>query len=187
MVHLIEQLQRHADWRLLNYMLRNPGKISVNEAAKKARVSKGTASQTLSFLKQAGVLKLEKTGNLKRYSLVDTFLTRELKRLSFLMELDRIDLVSAFLDEDPQIVSLILYGSFAEGSYDDKSDIDLLVVSETNHDFSGLLDKLESRFKREVSLLRYKLSDLPKLQKDDSVFYENLRSNHIILYGAKLP
>ena len=179
--------EKYAEWRVLKYLLESSRRSYVNEVAKKADVSKGTASKALKYFEEVGVLKVEKLGNVKMYSSIDSPLTRSLKKLIAISLIDEIGLVDQFLEKDSTLSSLALYGSFAEGTYDRKSDIDLLIVSENKNDFSELLDSLEKQSGREVTLLTYKISDLIKSRKSDPVFYENLKNNHEILYGAKLP
>lgn len=178
---------KYAEWRVLRFVLETTSPVYVGEASRKAKVSKGTASKSLNFLEKAGLAKSEKVGNLRMFQLEDSALVRQLKVLVALAKIGELKLAERFTDEDPSIASLVLYGSFADGTYDKKSDLDLLVISESGKDFSGLLDSLEKDLDREVSLLRYKSSDLAEARRKDKAFYWNLSKNHIILYGSKLP
>lgn len=187
MAHFSKLLTKYAEWRVLRLLLEGGPPMHVNEVARRAGVSRGTASKSLDFLGRAGLATFEQIGNVKRFSLTDSVLVRELKVLANLARLDEIGLVKRFLDEDPSIASIVLYGSFADGSFDKRSDVDLLVVSNAQKDFSGTIKKLEEGLGREVTLLRYRTSGLIRARKDDAVFYENLRLNHRILYGSGLP
>jgi len=187
MVQFSALFDKYADWKLLRFLLETSTSVHVKEAARKAGVSQGTASRTLDFLRKAGVAEADSIGNLKRYRLADSPLMRELKILAGLTRLDDLRAVERFLEEDGSIATIALYGSFASGEFDSRSDMDLLIVSNGRCDFSRLLASLEKGFGREVTLLQYTVSELSKARDKDPVFYANLRANHIILYGAKLP
>ena len=52
-----------------------------------------------------------------------------------MLEVQNLNLVNLFKERDETIISLALYGSFASGENDEKSDFDLLVISNQKKDF----------------------------------------------------
>jgi predicted nucleotidyltransferase len=83
----------------------------------------------------------------------------------------------AFVNADPNIISLALHGSYADGSFDEKSDVDILAITTSKRDvilpaIHGLEDKLD----KEVNVTVFKLFEWRKMaDKDDG---------HILLYGS---
>ena len=91
------------------------------------------------------------------------------------------------LEIDPNIISLALFGSYAEGSFDEKSDIDFLVVTQTKKgSFVPAIDQLEDRLQKEVNISIFKLSEWRAMAKKGDAFYNRIVENHILLYGSGL-
>ena len=55
-------------------------------------------------------------------------LVRELKKAHFLLTLDELRFVKRFLESNGGTVSLAVFGSYAEGTQDEGSDVDFLVI-----------------------------------------------------------
>lgn len=187
MVQFIELLHNHSPFKILETLSFSPGPLHVKEISRRSKVSQGSASETLATLDSCGLLNVEKEGNMKKCSLKDGFLSRQLKVLFFLSKLDSLSLIERFLDKDPGISAIFLYGSFADGSYDKKSDVDFLLISDSSIDFSDLLSELEIGLGREISLLSWKSSELMTAPKKNAVFYNELARKHVVLYGTELP
>jgi len=87
--------------------------------------------------------------------------------------------------------AVILYGSYARGDYDDESDIDIMVLAETNendtapreiadeisNDMSLKYDMLVSIIIRPEDLFYERVSFVP--------FYRNVANEGIFVYGTK--
>ena len=92
-----------------------------------------------------------------------------------------------FLEIDPNIISLALFGSYAEGSFDEKSDIDFLIVTGASKEmFIKAAKRLEEELEKEVSLSVLKLSEWRAMAKKGDAFYKRVVENHILLYGSGL-
>jgi len=189
MVHLSAVLGKYTDFSILRFLLQHSStSFYVKELSKKLSVSPASVSKLMNSLDGCSIVVKEEVGNVHSYSLNnESPLVRQMKVFDTLLRFDEIQLIGKFLDLDEGISSIILYGSYADGSNDNKSDIDLLVVSETKADFSALLEKLSGAMNAEITLLQYKVSELNKLKREDSVFYSRLKETHILLYGAGLP
>ncbi len=92
-----------------------------------------------------------------------------------------------FLETDPNIISLAFFGSYAEGSFDEKSDIDFLIVTSTRKEmFIKAAKRLEEELEKEVSLSVLKLSEWRVMAKKGDAFYKRVVENHILLHGSGL-
>jgi predicted nucleotidyltransferase len=92
-----------------------------------------------------------------------------------------------FLEIDSNIISLALFGSFEEGSFDEKSDIDFMIVtSERKEMFIKAAKILEEELEKEVSLSVLKLSEWRTMAQMDDAFYKRIVNNHILLHGSGL-
>ena len=92
-----------------------------------------------------------------------------------------------FLEIDPNIISIALFGSYAQGSFDEKSDIDFLIVTSARKEmFIKAAQKLEEEMQKEVSLSVLKLSEWRAMAKKEDAFYKRIVENHILLYGSGL-
>ena len=79
-------------------------------------------------------------------------------------------------------ISILLYGSFAKGTNDEKSDIDLLVIShqKAKIDFSFI-----NKLGKEANVSLFSLQEWKKKAIEDKVFYENAIYDSIALFGEK--
>jgi len=92
-----------------------------------------------------------------------------------------------FLEIDPNIITLAIFGSFAEGSFDEKSDIDFLIVTSARKEFFVQAAKrLEEEMDKEVSLSVLKLSEWRAMAKKGDAFYKRVVENHVLLHGSGL-
>ena len=95
------------------------------------------------------------------------------------------------LAEARRLVSVILYGSYARGDYDDESDIDVMALVEMEREDLSLYRRRVSDFSVELDikydvLLSIKLQDAATYRRYLSVlpFYQNVNREGVIVYGA---
>jgi predicted nucleotidyltransferase len=110
-----------------------------------------------------------------------------MKTLNTIINFKKNKLTEEFLKNDDTIISIILYGSYANGEYDSKSDIDLIILVNKKKQFTNTIQKLESRLKKIISPQILTISDWQKIKEKDKIFYESVIRNHIVLYGSGLP
>lgn len=84
------------------------------------------------------------------------------------------------LDNKESIKSIAIFGSYAIGSMDSNSDIDLLIDADSNFGFKGmamLRDILEKTLHKKI--------DITLDQHEDSYFYRVVNREKIIIYQKK--
>ncbi|MBU2476649.1 nucleotidyltransferase domain-containing protein [Candidatus Micrarchaeota archaeon] len=169
-------------WKVLEFFLQHNQKIHVKGLAKKLKVSSGTAQKYLLEYEKQGVLEKERTANVLSYSLKETPLTLELKKCFFISKI--MPFVEEFQKENPFVTSLVLYGSHAKGTFDEKSDIDLIAISQNKKIKLNALKKMEEKTSKEAGIQVFTLTEWRKQSKDS--FGLAVTKNNILLFGELL-
>ena len=189
MVQYIELFDKYVRWRILGHFLSHPNtSYYIKEVARMLGVSSGSVSTAVRFLSEGGLLIREEQDRVHPYRLnLDHPLATPLRKAYGLLVVLSSRPVERLLDADSNVVSIALYGSYADGSYDEWSDIDLLIVTSTKRDeLLEAVAELESELGRTVNASIFKLSEWRELQGNGDVFYKNVVQNHVLLYGSGL-
>jgi predicted nucleotidyltransferase/biotin operon repressor len=186
---MIESFDKYMDLKVLGYFLLNPKKsIHIKELARTLEISPMSVSHAVKLYEEKGYLIKEEKGLAHYYHLnVGNPVIRPLKTAYGLDLILSAKPEEVFLNVDPNIISLALYGSYANGAFDEASDVDFLVVTASKKE--KLLDaimELEDKLGREVNVSAFKLSDWLALAKKSDAFYKNVTANHVLLYGADI-
>ncbi|MBU0662614.1 MAG: nucleotidyltransferase domain-containing protein [Candidatus Diapherotrites archaeon] len=176
--------QKFKGWKVLEFFLAGGGRIHVNGLAAKLGISPGTAQEYLTGYERQGVLERERAANAINYMLAETPLTLELKKAYFVSLLA--DFGGEFEKENPYVATLALYGSHAKGTYDEKSDIDLLAISQEKKLRLGSLKKIEEKTGREAKLQSFTLAEWKGMLAKKDSFASAVIRNNIVLLGAQL-
>jgi predicted nucleotidyltransferase len=184
---LIELFDTYVNWKILGYFLSHPNtQFYANEISKKLKVSPSSANNAVKYFAEKGYLKKEEKGFATLYRLnSDNSIVVSLKRafgLEFVLSTKPEDI---FLKADPGIISLALYGSYADGTFDENSDIDFLIVTQSKKELLlPAIRELEDKLEKEVSVVIFRLSEWRKLANEKDAFYKNVVVNHVLLYGS---
>lgn len=96
---------------------------------------------------------------------------------------ERIARVIASLEEyDPQRV--ILFGSWARGDEDEHSDLDLVIIKETQERFLDRLDRVYELVKPTFAMdaLVYTPQEFAEMQERDNPFIEMVLKEGVVIY-----
>ena len=188
-MYINEMLEKYKDWKLLRIFLKYPDRgFYTKELARKTGIGSGTVNNFLRKIHKDNILIKEIIGNVHLYRLNNELeIIKQLKIFSTLIEFKQYNIPDEFLKQDESIISLILYGSHANGENDPKSDIDLLLITNKKKEFTTVIQKLENKLGKTVSIQIMTISDWQKLKEKDKVFYESILENNIVLYGSGLP
>jgi len=175
-------IRKYALFRVFEFLRDSSCKESVRSLAKKAKVGVATSKRCLDYLLEKNIVKREIFGRLYQYKFDDeNILTRQLKIAMSAAEIEESGLVDELVEMFPQIISIILFGSVANGKDNPDSDIDVLIVSKKEIKIRPL--KAEKKLRRELSIVKYLYSDWRKKAKTDKVFYDKVIVGGIPLYG----
>ncbi len=186
---MIELFRQYVKWKILAHFLANPNTdFYIKQLARILSVSPASVSNAVKLFEEEGLLSKEEKGLAHIYRLIaDNSVIVPLKKaygIAFVLSSKPKD---KFLEIDSNIISLALFGSYAEGSFDEKSDIDLLVVTPARKEILiKAARKLEDELQKEVSISVFKLSEWRAMAKKGDAFYKRIVGNHILLYGSGL-
>ena len=186
---MIESFNRYMDLKVLGYFLLNPKKsLHINELARMLEISPMSVSHAVKLYGEKGFLIKDEKGLAHYYHLnTGNPVIGPLKKAYGLDLILSAKPEEIFINTDPNIISLALYGSYANGAFDEDSDVDFLVVTASKKE--KILDAilvLEDKLGKEVNVSACKLSEWLALAKKSDAFYKNVVANHILLYGADL-
>lgn len=112
-------------------------------------------------------------------------LTKEMVK-SFYFLLRAYSYLKELVEKNPEIKSLALYGSHASGKYNEKSDVELLIISQGEEIDLSPLKNLEKETKKKVKACVYSSEEWRNLVKKNDSFALSVLRNHILIYGAEL-
>ncbi len=166
--------------KILTLFFENPtGEFYLREVGVRAKISVGAAKKYLDRLVKAGILSARRQGNMRLFRANRESPAYKQKKVAYAVEkIVSSGLLAALMRSTPS--SIVLYGSFARGEDDEKSDLDLLVISG-----SKTLPRLPTIFGREVNVLVYGGREWAKKAKENKAFYDQVIIHGIPLYGKK--
>lgn len=189
MVQLIELFSVYVRWRILSHFLSHPTtSFYVKELARTLGVSPGSVSAAVESFREWSLVVKEVKGQIHLYKLnPEHCLIPPLKRAYGLATVLSSKPVEKLLKIDENILSIALYGSFADGSFDERSDIDILVITNSPKErFVDAARALEEELARDLRMSLFRISDWQSLEKNNDAFYRNVIQNNVLLYGSSL-
>jgi len=180
-------LERYALLKVMESVLANPRKrFSVRETARIAGVSVNAGKYSLDSMLEKGLVRLEKVGRTYQYQAdLDNYLARQWKVLFSLDELDKAGVIDGILKTGMGILSIVLYGSAAIGKDDENSDIDIIVIADTDQAGKKRIASLAHGTRRELNISVYSPYEWKEKARRDRIFYEHVVMDAVVLYGER--
>jgi len=172
--------------KVLSHFFSHPGEDAyVREIAKVLGESPGTVARELANLEKAGILRSEKIGIQRHYSLDVACPILEDLRGVFLKTTGAGEGLRTALAKLENIEVAFIYGSFAKGDAHAKSDIDLMVVGDVgDRQLAPVVAGVEKRLRREVNYTAYaRVEILKRLRKKGDFIHEVFSGPKIVLIG----
>lgn len=170
-------------FRVLELFLTHPSlEIHLNELARKLEIAKGSMKSYCDLFVDEGLILDRKNVNLRLFRLNrDDFAVREIMRAYYLIKLKHLGIER--LAEGS--ASLAIYGSFAQGDIDERSDLDLLMIGEESEVNRDSILKLQDFLKREVQLTLLPFHRWEIMKKEGDRFAESVLRKHILVCGVE--
>lgn len=176
-------------WKVLTYFLTYPSReIYVKELAQILKVGPTSANNALRTLKKMDLLQRQERARSHFYSLNnESAIVKSLKVAYFLARLKDIGLVNKFLELDESLISLCIYGSFADGRFDEKSDVDILIISQKEKSaFNSIIAEFENLLSLEINIEVFTLSKWKRIKIENKEFHQEVLLSYILLYGSEI-
>ena len=186
---MIELFKQNMSWKILSYFIEHPTQaIYVKEMSRLLKISPSGTNQSLKFLESAKLLMKEEKGKAHYYTLNnDLSIVHYIKIAYFLARLDDLDIAERFKHKDDSLISLAIYGSYATGKFDEKSDVDILIISSKKKNyFLKEISELEKFLNIEVNVEIFNIASWQKLKDKNDNFYMEVTSNYVLLFGSEL-
>lgn len=167
---------------ILSYFFLNPGEsLYTNEMARKLGLEKRNLVRKLKELEAIGLLRASRRGNLKLYSLNESFpLLKEYEKIvraTFGLEGRLRDILRTVKG----VQKAFLFGSFSSGREDEWSDIDLLVIGDHSiRGFQRAIKDFLSETNREVNAVHMSEEEWDRKMKAGDPFLTHVRDGNPI-------
>lgn len=165
----------------LEYFFENPyEEIHLREFARKLKISLNSAQRFLNFFVQENLIKDERKANLRYFKAnLESNFFKHLKISYLIGKIEGIGLVDFFKEKN--FSSIVLFGSCAEGTDSNGSDIDLVCIGPVKINISKFREKID----RELNTHFFTWSEWKKQAKDNKAFYQDVVVKGINLLGEK--
>ena len=181
---MLREFEKFVGVRVLAWFLTHPtGEIHINKLARELGVSPGSVKSYADAFERDGLLTATHLGTAKLLSLEnDSFPARELKRACMALLL-----VRAGIEEiAPESIAVAVYGSTASGTFDEQSDIDILIIGDENQVDHGRVPALEAATGREVQVTLIPYYRWERMKEEGDPFAASVLENHMLVTGVRL-
>jgi len=181
---MLKNFRKFVGFKVLEYFLKYPTeKTYLKELAKKLEISPRSVKIYCDLFVQNGIIKREIKGNMHLFSTNnDNFYVREMKRAYITFVLKEMDIEHI----SQNAVSIALYGSYASGKYDEKSDLDILILGEEQNVEREKIIDIMKKINKEIQLTVIPALKWEKMKKEHDSFVESILRNNILIKGADL-
>jgi len=181
---MLNSFRKFVGFKILEYFLKYPTeKTYLNELAKKLQISSRSVKIYCDIFDKQKIIKREIKGNMHIFTTNnDNFRVREMKRSYFMNIFAEMDIENIA----EKIASIAIYGSYASGNYDEKSDVDILIIGEEQYIKRDKIVKIMETIGKEFQLNVIPIIKWEKLKKDNNHFVKNIIRNHVLIRGAEL-
>ncbi|MDD3486886.1 MAG: nucleotidyltransferase domain-containing protein [Candidatus Moranbacteria bacterium] len=168
--------------KVLGYFFLNPHRRHyINELAEILEADPGNLFRKLKELEQEGILLSEAAGNQKYFFLNEKYpLLKETKQI-YNAKYGVANLLKEEMEKIKGLESAWIFGSFAKNSFQQESDIDLLLVgSHSSLSAKRLILPLEKKLGRELNIVDMTGNELKIRRKKKDEFIKNIFSQKTI-------
>ncbi|MDD4251037.1 MAG: nucleotidyltransferase domain-containing protein [Candidatus ainarchaeum sp.] len=181
---MLTKFNSFVGFKILNFFCLNPNTIlNISEISRKLVLSKASSKYYCDFFLKEKIFLVDLISNQKRFRLNnESIYVKELKKTISLLWFKEIGLEKIVSNAN----SFAIYGSFASGEFDEKSDLDLLVIgTKENIDFR-LLSIFEKTINRPIQLTIYNWVEWRKMSLEKNVFVDAVLKRSILVKGNNL-
>lgn len=165
------------------FFLNNKRRVYLTKLGESLNIDKGNLSRYLSYLVKEGILKVEEEGRQKYFSLNSSYRFLSALKKMAVDEIGPEYLLKKRLAKLPGLENAYIFGSYAAGHFNDRSDIDLLLIgSHSPLDVYRELGILERDLDREINVVDYSRAEYEqKIKEKDGFLAKVMVSPKIVL------
>lgn len=180
----MDQLKKCAGFKVLEYFLTHPSReVYLRELSLDLKMSTSSVKTYCDDFADEHIISEKRKGNLRLFQLNrDDFAIRSMMKAFHLLQLKRHSVDKVAVGS----ASIAIYGSFAFGDFDEKSDLDLLVIGDETEVRRDLVLELQNNLCREVQLTVIPPIKWEIMKKNREKFAESVLRNHVLVKGARL-
>ncbi len=181
---MLSEFRKFVGFMVLEFFLKNPSReIHIRKLSRELGISVGSAKTYCYLLRKENILKEKKQANLKLFRLDnENYISREYKKAYYLTYLKELGIEEIVKNED----SLAIYGSYASGNFDEKSDIDILVIGENKDINNKKLISIKNKSNKEIQLTVIPYYKWETMKKKNDSFSNSVLKNYILIKGVEL-
>ncbi len=184
-------LAKKTTLRILSYLFKNPKKeFTETELIKKTDIGKGAASDAITQLFNTGIISIKRIGKTKIISLNTlnpaAFSLRQIFDLERFMSLPQNKISSILLFKTytySHTKAIVLFGSLAAGTFNEKSDIDLLVITDHEKEINNARKIISDLSGERLNIHLLDPHEAEKKYREDDLINNALRKG-ILIYGG---
>ena len=173
----------------MEHFLKNPTtQFYIKELSRMLEMSPRSALEAMKMFGSENILIKEEIGLAHLYRLNNELpLVKSLKRMHILFLLHENEFVEKAVTIDENMISLVLYGSYSSGDYDERSDLDLIMITQKDKsEFDGLATDMEESLSVPVSIEVFTLANWKRLAKRGDAFHSDVVREHVLLFGSEI-
>ena len=181
---MIQEFKKFVGFRILAWFLTHPtNETHVNRLAREVGVSPGSVKAYADAFERDGLLTVTRLGTARLLSLEnDSFVARELKRACMALRLSE-----AGIEEiAPGSIAVAIYGSTSAGTFDEQSDIDILIIGDGTQVDQNRVLALEEEIGHEVQVTAIPYYRWEQMKEAGDPFVASVLCNHMLVRGAAL-
>jgi predicted nucleotidyltransferase len=181
---MIDEFNKFVGNKILGWFLSHPTtSVNMNELARELEVSPGSVKRFADLFCREHILNMEKIGTAHLFTLNNSsYFVKELKKTFMMLKLSEGKLGNLA----PNAISLAVYGSMASGNFDEKSDIDVLVIgTEQDVDYT-IVPEIETKVGHELQVTVIPYYEWESRKGNVDPFVLSVLAKHILFEGAEL-
>ncbi|MEK6825326.1 MAG: nucleotidyltransferase domain-containing protein [Nanoarchaeota archaeon] len=169
----------------LQFFLKHPSQeVYLREYGRILKISPNSAQRFLNSFVAQGYLLEQRKGHLRFFKAnTESIVFRQAKVLFSLQELQKSGIIG--LLKNHGVTHVVLFGSVAQGTDDEQSDIDVVVITPSKQEVRKYFLEVQKHISRELSVQMFSWSEWKQQEKNNKAFYRDVLMNGISLIGEK--
>jgi len=171
--------------KALEFFIQHPSReVYLREYGRMLKISPNSAQRFSNRFVAQKYLVEQRRGHLRYFKAnLENMVFRQAKILHSLRELQKVGMIE--LLKERGVSHAVLFGSVAQGTDDEKSDIDLVIIASSKEDVRKALTGIQKILSRELSAQIFTWGEWREQEKNNKAFYRDVIIKGISLLEEK--